>query len=176
MVFLWSLSDSKSPQVFSILFSILSVPNDVVVWMVSTRLTTSKSFSPFSNTLVTVPNAPITIGIIVTFMFHSFLQFPSKVKVLILLLLLLLSLVSPLFQITKCFIFHFSYWADRKWLQGHWPKSHRSTYYSEIRKTSDTFSRSRSSGISSGGGSRSLFIEQGSIKLIPNYLEVSIID
>ena len=28
--------------------------------------------SPFSNPLVTVPNAPITIGIIVTCMFHSF--------------------------------------------------------------------------------------------------------
>ena len=33
---------------------------------------TSKSSSPFSNPLVTVPNAPITIGIIVTCMFHSF--------------------------------------------------------------------------------------------------------
>ena len=40
--------------------------------MVSTCPPTSKSSSPFSNPLVTVPNAPITIGIIVTFMFHSF--------------------------------------------------------------------------------------------------------
>ena len=40
--------------------------------MVSTGLPTSKSSSPFSNPLVTVPNAPITIGIIVTCMFHSF--------------------------------------------------------------------------------------------------------
>ena len=40
--------------------------------MVSTRPPTSKSSSPFSNPLVTVPNAPITIGIIVTCMFHSF--------------------------------------------------------------------------------------------------------
>ena len=39
---------------------------------------------PFSNPLVTVPNAPITIGIIVTCMFHSFFQFPSKVGVLVL--------------------------------------------------------------------------------------------
>ena len=46
---------------------------------------TSKSSSPFSNYLVTVPNAPITIGIIVTCTFHSFFQFPSKVEVLILL-------------------------------------------------------------------------------------------
>ena len=40
--------------------------------MVSTRLPTSKSSSPFSDPLVTVPKAPIKIGIIVTFMFHSF--------------------------------------------------------------------------------------------------------
>ena len=39
--------------------------------MVSTRPPTSKSSSPFSNPLVTVLNAPITIGIIVTYMFHS---------------------------------------------------------------------------------------------------------
>ena len=53
--------------------------------MVSTRPPTSKSSNPFSNPLVTVPNAPITIGIIVTFMFHSFFQFSGKVEVLILL-------------------------------------------------------------------------------------------
>ena len=40
--------------------------------MVSTRPPISKSSSPFSNLLVTVPNAPITIGIIVTCIFHSF--------------------------------------------------------------------------------------------------------
>ena len=43
-----------------------------LVWMVSTRLPTSKSSRPFNNPLVTVPKAPITIGIIVIFMFHSF--------------------------------------------------------------------------------------------------------
>ena len=72
MVFHWSLSDSKSPQVSRTLLSILAVLNNVVVWMVSTRPPTSKSSSPFSNPLVTVPNAPIKIGIIVIFMFHSF--------------------------------------------------------------------------------------------------------
>ena len=40
--------------------------------MVSTRSPTSKSPSPFNNRLVTVLKSPITIGIIVTFMFHSF--------------------------------------------------------------------------------------------------------
>ena len=59
MVFHGSLSDSKSPQVSRILLSILAVLNNVVVWMVSTRPSTSKSSSPFSNPLVTDPNAPI---------------------------------------------------------------------------------------------------------------------
>ena len=85
MVFHWSLSDSKSPQISRTLLSILAVLKNAVVWMVSIRPPTSKSSSPFSNPLVTVPNAPITIGIIVTCMFHSFFQSPCKVQVLILL-------------------------------------------------------------------------------------------
>ena len=72
MVFHWSFSDSKSSQVSRTLLSILAVLSNAVVWMVSTRPPTSKSSSPFSNPLVTVPNVPITIGIIVTCMFHSF--------------------------------------------------------------------------------------------------------
>ena len=70
MVIHWSLSDSKFLK--SPWLSILSVLNNVVVWMVPTRSSTSKSSSPFSNPLVTVTNAPITIGIIVTSMFHRF--------------------------------------------------------------------------------------------------------
>ena len=72
MVFHWSLSDSKSPQVSRTRLSILAVLSNAVVWIVSTRPLTSKSSRPFNNPLVTVPNAPITIGTIVTFMFHSF--------------------------------------------------------------------------------------------------------
>ena len=72
MVFHWILRDSKSPQVSRTLLSILAVFNNAVVWMISTRLPTSKSSRPFNKPLVTVPKAPITIGIIVTFMFHSF--------------------------------------------------------------------------------------------------------
>ena len=67
MVFHGSLSDSKSPQVSRTLLRILAVLNNAVVWIVSTRPPTSMSSSPFSN-----PKAPITIGIIVTCMFHSF--------------------------------------------------------------------------------------------------------
>ena len=70
--FYWSLKDSKSPQVSRTLLSILSILNNAVVWMVSTHLLTSKSPSPFNNPFTTVMKAPITIGIIVTFMFHSF--------------------------------------------------------------------------------------------------------
>ena len=40
--------------------------------MVSTRPPTSKSLSPFHKHLVIVPKSPIIIGLIVTFMFHSF--------------------------------------------------------------------------------------------------------
>ena len=84
MVFHWRVSDSKSPRVSRTLLSILAIFNNAVVWIVSTRPPTSKSSRPINNPLVTVPKAPITIGIIVTFMFHSFFfQFPSKVEVLI---------------------------------------------------------------------------------------------
>ena len=72
MVFHSSLSDSKSPQVSRSLLTILTVLNNEVVWMVSTRSLISKSSSPFNNPLVTVLKALITIGIIVTFMFHNF--------------------------------------------------------------------------------------------------------
>ena len=71
MVFHWSLSDSKSPQVSRTRLKILTVLSNVVVWIVSTRPPTSKSSGPFNNPLVIVPKAPITIGTIVTFMFHS---------------------------------------------------------------------------------------------------------
>ena len=82
MVFHWSLSDSKSPQVSRTLLSILGVLNYAVVWMVSTLPPISKSSSPFSNPLVTLPNAPITIGIIVTCMFHSFFNSQARSKYL----------------------------------------------------------------------------------------------
>ena len=82
MIFHWSLSESKSLQVSRTLLSILAVLNNAVVWMVSTRLPTSNSSSPFSEPLVTVPNAPITIGIIVTCMFHSFFSYRARSRYL----------------------------------------------------------------------------------------------
>ena len=77
MVFHWSLSDSKSPQVPMTLLNILAVLKKAVLWMISIHSPSSKSSSHFNNPLVTVPKAPITIGIIVTFMFHSF-SIPSQ--------------------------------------------------------------------------------------------------
>ena len=72
MIFHWSLSNSKYPQVSRTRLSILAVLSNAVVWIVSTRPPTSKSSRPFNNPLVIVTNSPITIGTIVTFMFHSF--------------------------------------------------------------------------------------------------------
>ena len=82
MVFHWSLSDNKSPQVSRTLLSILAVFNNAIVRMVSTRPPTSKSSRPFNNLLVAVPKAPITIGIIVTFMFHSFFNSLARLRYL----------------------------------------------------------------------------------------------
>ena len=77
----WS---STGDWVTASLLSIQADLNNAVVWMFSTRPPTSKSSRPFNNPLVTVSKAPITIGIIVTFMIHSFFfQFSSKIKVLI---------------------------------------------------------------------------------------------
>ena len=108
MVFHWSLSDSKSPQVSKTLLSILVDLNNAVDWMVSIRPLISKSSSPCINSMVSVPRAPITIGITVTFMFHNFLKKISyKVEVLILFAFfqvyseVLLLLLSLLFVILK---------------------------------------------------------------------------
>ena len=67
-----SLRDRKSPQVSRTLLCILVVLNNAVVWMVFTGPLISLSSSPCTNTFVTVLKVTITIGVIVTFMFHSF--------------------------------------------------------------------------------------------------------
>ena len=82
MIFLWSLSDSKSLHASRTLLSILADLNNAEVLTVSTRPVISKSSSPYTNPFVTVQGASIIIGIIVTFMYHSFCQFPNKVKIL----------------------------------------------------------------------------------------------
>ena len=54
MVFHWSLSDSKSPQVSRTHLRILAVLSNAVIWIVSTRPPTSKSSRPFNNPLVII--------------------------------------------------------------------------------------------------------------------------
>ena len=63
MAFPWGLSDSKSPGLIS---SILVELNNAVIFMVSTPIHRT-------NSLVTVPNAPVAIAITVIFMLHVFL-------------------------------------------------------------------------------------------------------
>ena len=72
MVFHWSLSDNKSPQVSRTLLSILANVSNAVIWIVSTRPIISKSSTSFTNFLVTVLSAQITTCDTVTFMFHGF--------------------------------------------------------------------------------------------------------
>ena len=69
MFFHWSLTDSKSSQVFRTLLSILADLSNAIVWMGSTSLI-SKFSSPLTNPLGVVPSVPITTGITVTNMFR----------------------------------------------------------------------------------------------------------
>ena len=82
MVFHWSLSDNKSPQIYRNLLSILADLINAVYGMVSSRPVISKSSNLFTNFSLTIPRAPITIGIIVPFMFHSFFYFIAMPKYL----------------------------------------------------------------------------------------------
>ena len=82
MVFHWSLSERKFPQVSRTHPRILAVLSNAVIWIVSTCPSTSKSSRPFYNPLVIVPKAPITIGTIVTFMFHSLFNFLARLRYL----------------------------------------------------------------------------------------------
>ena len=76
-----SFSD-KNPQVSWILLSIMADFNHAVVRMVSIRRFISKFWGPFTNPLVTVPRATITIGVNLTFMFHSLFNSQARSKYL----------------------------------------------------------------------------------------------
>ena len=78
MILHWSLSDSKSPQVFRTLLNILADLINTVVWVVSTRPLISNSSSSFTRSLRIVQSAPVTIDIMLTFMFHSVLSSLAK--------------------------------------------------------------------------------------------------
>ena len=72
VVFKRSQRDSKSPQVYMTLLSVLADPNNTTVLMVSLLSLMVSTFSPFSKLLGTVLSAPSGIGITATPMFHSF--------------------------------------------------------------------------------------------------------
>ena len=74
---------SKSSKVSRTLLSILADLSNAEVWMVSTRPLISKSFSPCTIPLVTVPSASITIRITSLSALLSSFQFSSKFEVLI---------------------------------------------------------------------------------------------
>ena len=70
VVFLLSLSDSKSPQISRTLLSILADLSNAVVYKISAHPLVYSSSSPFTEHLGTLLNIAIIIDIIVTFMFH----------------------------------------------------------------------------------------------------------
>ena len=78
MVFLWSLSDNKFPQVSRILLSILADLNNTIVWRFSAHHPIFNSSRPFTIPLGIVPSAPTKIGITVTFTLYRL--FSSLVK------------------------------------------------------------------------------------------------
>ena len=114
MVSHWSLSDNKSPQVYRTLLSIMADLNNAVVWMVSTRPLISKSSSPYTHYLVTVPRAPITIV-----MFHSFFNSLTRSRFLSLFHILSISLWGLLRHQSSQF-YKFSFFVDyyKIWLSG----------------------------------------------------------
>ena len=83
MVFHWSLSDIKSPRISRTLLSILADLNNALVWMFSIRPLYFQVLQFLYQSLVTVPSAPITIGITVTFTFHGFFQFLNQIEIYI---------------------------------------------------------------------------------------------
>ena len=96
IVFLWSLSDCKFPQVFRILLSIRADLNNAVVWSVSTFLFISKSWNLFTSHLWIVLNVPITTGITVTSIFHSFFSSLARCRYFSLFRFLLILPYDPL--------------------------------------------------------------------------------
>ena len=72
MAFLWSLSDSKSPQVSRTLLNTVVDLKNALVWMVSTGPLISNTSNLFTKPLEIVPSAPVIIGTTVNFIFRSF--------------------------------------------------------------------------------------------------------
>ena len=80
MVFHWSLSNCKSPQVLRTFLCILTGLNNTVVWMVLIYLPIFISSSSFFKPLGTIRSVLVTIGVTITLTFHSFLSSLAKSK------------------------------------------------------------------------------------------------
>ena len=79
---LLNLNDGKSSQDSRTLLTIPANLCNAVVWMVSARPPISNSSNLFTKSLGTVPSAPITIGITVTIIFHSYFSGLTRSKYL----------------------------------------------------------------------------------------------
>ena len=114
--------------------SILADLNNAVGWMVSTCPLISKSSSPCINPLMSVPRGPITLGITITFIFHSlfnslarfwYLSFfllsfnltlysagtaKSTIQLVLFLLLLLLLLLFTLCEFSHYYYYYYYYY------------------------------------------------------------------
>ena len=129
MVFHWSLSDSKSPQVSRTRLRILAVLSNAIIWIVSTRPPTSKSSRPFNNPLLIVLKVPITIGTFVTFMFHSFFNSLGRSRYLSFfshsfIFILWSAGTAKLFFLLRVFYCSVSWWfLSGVWVTANLPKS-----------------------------------------------------
>ena len=74
VVFHFIRSNTKSLQVSWILLSILADFSKAVLWIVSIRAPIFSYSTLFTNSLWTVPCAPVRIDITLTLLFHSFLS------------------------------------------------------------------------------------------------------
>ena len=145
VVFHWNLSNSKFLYDSRTLQSILADHNNVIVWIVSLHPPISKFSNRHSNPFVSVPSLSITSGIIVTFIFHSFLSSLAKSKYVSLFIFFKFSCACRSCQLCKkkgsskvcgwiCSIWHSCVWESQhastgdsvSWSQGH---SSRSSFH-----------------------------------------------
>ena len=104
------MNDCTSPQVSRTFLSILADLKNTVICMVTTCPLMSKSSSHGINPLVTVPSAPITIVIALTFIFHSFFRSLARSVYLSFRLLPVLSCDQPKQKIPQFGRFSFFGW------------------------------------------------------------------